>query len=271
MPYFTPKQFLSTATLPSLPDVAASLLSLLDQDEPDFVRVEYVIKKDPAIAAAVMRQANSARFGLVTKVSSIGNALQVIGSSNLRSIALGTSIAASMPACAAVDKRVVVKYCEVHASIASDIAYQAGGDRNMAWLAGFICRLGELLMCQVDPEAALLIEKSPIAPAQRWQRQHHHFGFAEGAVMAELASSWNFPDQVVSALAECANPMSSEYPFRKISGATHVAGIMADAICLGLPSTTVTAYLGVDVLDALSLSQESVVTNYCAHATISLE
>jgi HD-like signal output (HDOD) protein len=126
-------------------------------------------------------------------------------------------------------------------------------------------------MCQVDPQAALAIEKTPIAPAQRWQRQHDHFGFAEGAVMAELARNWNFPDLVVSALAESFNPMSNEYPFHEISGATHVAGIMADAICLGLPSTTVTTYIGLDVLDALSLSQEKVVLNYCAHATISLE
>ncbi len=273
---YTPKQFLANTVLPSLPEVATALVKLLDDpNDIDFVRVEFLIKKDPAIAAAVMRQANSARFGLSTKVSSIFNALHVIGSANLRSIALGTSIASSMPACAAIDKASVVKYCELHAAIASDIAHKirhkGGCDKNMAWLAGFICRLGELLICQVDPQASLAIEKLPHEPGGRWRRQVQHFRFAEGAVMSELARDWNFPEQVVSALAECANPMSNENPFREMSGVVHVAGIMADAICLGQPSSVVQSIVAPDVVEALSLNYDFLVTQYIEHAAIPLE
>jgi HD-like signal output (HDOD) protein len=272
MARFTPKQFLSTTSLPSLPEVAAALIRLLDDpNDVDFARVELLIKKDPAIAAAVMRQANSARFGLSTKVSSIFNALHVIGSANLRSIALGTSIAASMPACAAIDKATVVKYCELHAALASDLAYKARCDKNMAWLSGFICRLGELLMCQVDPNAALAIEEYPHAPGLRWRRQIQHFGFSEGAVMSELARAWNFPEQVVSALGECAQPMSNEYPFRELSGVTHVAGIMADAICLGQPTSTVHSLIAPDVMESLSMDYQTVIPLYAAHAATPLE
>ncbi len=51
-----------------------------------------IIEKDQALASTVLRVANSAFYGFLSKVTSLGHALVILGVDEVRSIALGFSV-----------------------------------------------------------------------------------------------------------------------------------------------------------------------------------
>jgi HD-like signal output (HDOD) protein len=100
-------------------------------------------------------------------------------------------------------------------------------DRQKAWLAGLMLRLGELIIGQAIPAAVAQIEARPSQPGERWEREKELAGFDEGEVTAELARRWNFPSDVVHALLFASDPLI-ERPMAPLAGILHLAGRLAD-------------------------------------------
>ena len=81
-------------TLFSLPDVALRLNELIDQPDTSTQDLVEVVQLDAAIAATVLRLANSAWYGLPSKVDTISRAITLIGQKALRDLVLSTSVIA---------------------------------------------------------------------------------------------------------------------------------------------------------------------------------
>ena len=69
----------SNEALPSIPKVIALLLNELDQDEPDLRKISQLINTDPILATRLLRLANSAQFQFANKISSVSEALALMG------------------------------------------------------------------------------------------------------------------------------------------------------------------------------------------------
>jgi HD-like signal output (HDOD) protein len=82
----------------------------------------------------------------------------------------------------------------------------------------------------------------------RWQREARLVGFTEGQITSELARRWNFPPQIVQALAQSADPVTP-HGFSRLAGVVHLAGLMAETDHNGpevidtLPPEVVTALM----------------------------
>ena len=78
--------------LPSLPAVVMELLQSMDDDNADSRQVATKLAHDQALAAKVLRVANSSFYGLQGKVDSIGDAIVVLGLHGLRSLAIAAAV-----------------------------------------------------------------------------------------------------------------------------------------------------------------------------------
>lgn len=78
--------------LPTLPDVALEANEVLKREDVSTSEVVKIIKKDPAIAASVIRYANSVIFADMGKISSIERATIRIGLNHIRNIILSSAI-----------------------------------------------------------------------------------------------------------------------------------------------------------------------------------
>ena len=65
--------------LPALPEVVQDLMDYLQRPEVDVGQVAYRIARDPALAAKLLRVANSSFYGLQRQVATIPDALTVLG------------------------------------------------------------------------------------------------------------------------------------------------------------------------------------------------
>lgn len=220
--------FFESVQLPTIPDLAQSLIKTLNDDDASIAEVSDLITRDPAISAKLLRLANSAQFGLPRGIGSIDDAIAMVGMSKVRTLALGACLSNTFPKVAGLDTHTFWKTCMASAGYAEWLARRLGVDVQMAWLTGMMVRLGELLIAQVDPANLQEIERLPMAPGARWERERRYIGFTEGELTAELARRWNFPMQMVQALKVSADPLV-EQAFSRLGALVHLAGLLADS------------------------------------------
>lgn len=241
--------FFESVKLPAMPEVAHALIKTLNDDDAGVADVSWLISKDPALSAKVLRMANSAEFSLPRSVSKVQDAVAALGMHRVSTVALGACLNDAFPAMPGLDRGEFAKNNVACASYARWLASQLDLDPQVAWLTGMMMRLGELLIGQADPSSIPKIEQLPRPPGARWQRELALVGFAEGQITAEMAQRWNFPPEMVQALERSAAPLG-EGEFSALGAVLHLSGLMADT-----PNATeeVIDALPADVIQALGL------------------
>lgn len=219
--------FFESVKLPSISDVAQSLIKSLHEPDVSIAEVGALIARDPAISAKLLRLANSAQFGLPRGVGTIEDAIAMVGMDRVRTLALGACMSGAFPATPGLDKTVFWQTSMACAGYAQWLAERLQINGQVAWLTGMMLRLGELLIAQAEPKTLQEIEKLPCIPGVRWQREKRLIGFTEGQITAELARRWNFPMQMVQALQRSADPMA-EQAFSRLGAILHLAGLLAE-------------------------------------------
>lgn len=247
--------FFQHIKLPTMPEVAHRLIRTLNEEDPSVSLVRDAIAQDPALTAKLLRLANSAKFGLPRQVSSVEDAIALAGMNQVRTLALSTCLTEAFPVTSGLDRDEFWHESLSCASYAGQIAHGLGAETQEAWLAGFMLRLGELLIGQTQPDALREIECLPHIPGGRWEREQRLVGFSEGQITAELARRWNFPVNIVRALELSADPLCAK-PFCRLAAIVHIAELLAEMNYAGTDGEEAIKHLPEDVLRALQIDQE---------------
>jgi putative nucleotidyltransferase with HDIG domain len=85
------KIILDTKTLPTLPNVISKLNSLSDNDKASVQEMAKIVSSDQVLSARILRLANSPSYGFY-RVSTISNAMILLGVNVVKSLALSSSI-----------------------------------------------------------------------------------------------------------------------------------------------------------------------------------
>ena len=241
--------FFANVQLPSMSEVAHELIRTLNSENPDVFEVSQIISRDPAQSARLLRLANSAQFGLPRGVSTLDEAIQMVGLGQVRALALSASLSDAFAPLPGLDLQAFWQHSMACAGYAQWLAGALDMDGQQAWLTGMMLRLGELLIGHANPQALTEIEHQPQPPGARWEREKRLIGFSEGQITAELARRWNFPMQITQALERAYDPLV-EQAFSRLGAVVNLAGLLADMP--GADALAVDA-LPHDVIDALGL------------------
>lgn len=244
--------FFATVKLPTISEVGQGLIRTLEDEDATVSAVRNLIAKDPALSAKLLRLANSAQFGLARSVSSLDEAVSLVGMSKVRTLALAACLGDAFPKLPGLNPADFWRGSMACAGQAQWLAGVVGADGPQAWLTGMMLRLGELLIGQADPVTLQEIEKLPQLPGVRWEREKRLVGHTEGQITGELARRWNFPKDIVYALRASADPLA-EKPFQRLAAIIHLAGILADAQTSG---ASVADSVPADVAQALMLEPQ---------------
>lgn len=238
--------FFQSVKLPVMPEVAHALIRTLNDPDVSMADVRAILAKDPTLTAKVLRAANSAGLGLRREVTSLDDAITMLGMSMVRTLALSACMNVAFPVVGGLDRTEFWRYSMACAGYAQWLAAHLNIDVQQAWLSGMMVRLGELLIGQNDPASLAEIEKLPNIPGNRWQREQQVLGFSETQITAELARCWHFPQAIVQGLDTASDPLAAE-PFCPLGAVVHLAGWLADmpfsepAIMDALPEAVVHA------------------------------
>jgi len=78
--------------LPTMPGIAIKILEVIRKDESSLEDIGDILSKDPPLSAKVLKVANSPLYGLPGKISSIPQAVKMLGTNAVKNLALSFSI-----------------------------------------------------------------------------------------------------------------------------------------------------------------------------------
>ena len=140
--------------LPAMPAVAMELLSSLSDDNTEVDALARRIAQDQAIAARVLRVANSPFYGLQTQVGSIRDAIVVLGFSSVRSLVLTATVVSGLPAgrCPGFSQEHFWRHGLAVGVAARSLAQALGRKADNLFIAGLLHDIGRLAMVVVAPD-----------------------------------------------------------------------------------------------------------------------
>lgn len=225
-----------TSELRALPDTTVRLLELLDDATVEAALVTSVIDKDPALTANLLKLCNSAYYGMRRQVGSVREAIVLLGNRTIVTLAFATSMGDILrgPLHAyGMGKEEMWRHALATGLAASRLA-EATGKRELrerAFTAGLMHDIGKLLL---DPPLARAVDRIPPAAAglELMEAERRILGFDHCEAGAALATAWNFPEMLVTAIFHHHRPGAAAENAELLIP-VHAANLVAGTLGLG--------------------------------------
>ncbi|MBZ0132569.1 MAG: HDOD domain-containing protein [Rhodocyclaceae bacterium] len=192
---------LRNISVPPCPDIIVELLREARNEDIDFIRISRLITGDVALAAAVMKSANSPFFALRRKVQSVQQAVAVLGLRNLLKIVYGIVLKQSLGGADAPQMARFWERSNYNAVVSAYLAGRLPGiSSDDAYTFGLFHDAGISILMQKFPDYRQTLAQAnaaPLAFASLEDERHHTNHVVVGAL---LARNWYLPEQVVWAV-----------------------------------------------------------------------
>ena len=238
--------------LPSLPRVVALALRELDDPDPDLRRIGVLLQQDLMLTARLLALANSARFNLRRGVTTVAEALPLLGLHELRDLLYAAALAGAFRDVGGMVLNDFWRYSLNSARLARRIA--TGTPLAVtAYSAGLMHAVGELVLHADAPQTmAELDARVPIYALDRAQAQVEVLGYSYADVGAAFARTWSLPRALVDAMEQHVKLIDSREPLAAVvhlaswRSRTNMVQPDAEPLFSGAP-TGVASGLGVDL------------------------
>lgn len=185
--------------LPSPPVIAIRILEAARDEHATSKTLSKIISSDPALAARILKFTNASACCPLVKIDSIDRAVTVLGTENLKNIALSFAIAKTHQGEQAgrFDFNRFWKRSLTSAVSSNLLAEKMGMDKGNSFVAGLLKDIGMLYMYLAKPEDYLDVFKEqmsnhlPLVASER-----AIFGFDHQEIGAAILEHWSFPDQI---------------------------------------------------------------------------
>jgi HD-like signal output (HDOD) protein len=200
--------FADSHLLPTVPKVVFDLIEILRDEDAAVGVVARRLELDQVLTARVLRQANSPYFGVRRKISSIQDAIQLLGFSSIRSLVVSSGLTGTFQKVEGVH---LPTFWAHSLRVASVARYLAGKtrrvDQSLAFTVGSMHAIGHLIMAgAMKEQMAALNATHPFDTMGRLDVEKQQWGYHHGDVSARLAARWEFAPEFVSALSGFADP-----------------------------------------------------------------
>lgn len=189
--------------LPALPDVVLKVLQSFEQEDPDIDRLANEIGHDQALAARVLRLANSPFYGLQTRVGTLHDAITVLGFRNVRAAVAGVAVTR----CFAhnhypdFDMAAFWMHCTAVAVASRTIARLSRQPEELAFTAGLVHDIGALALLTAFPaEMAAVLAYARQHDCNLREAERDVLGLDHAAVGDALLRHWHFPEAICLAV-----------------------------------------------------------------------
>ncbi len=218
--------------LPTLPTIAMQVLELAKKSEADIAEIARVISKDPALSGKILKTVNSSFYGRSQHVSTVSNALVILGLQSVKTLVLGFSLVTNLKGnkSEGFNHLAYWKRSICAATAARIIATRARlVQQEEAFLIALLMDIGMLVLDQVlGPRYGQLNvqgmshEDLPAAELAALEASHAEVG-------GWLVESWKLPPVLTAPIEFHHDPEKITDPsLRKLADAVWLAGRCAD-------------------------------------------
>ncbi|MCF7971734.1 MAG: GGDEF domain-containing protein [Methylococcaceae bacterium] len=194
-------------SLQVIPAVAIKLLRLTQDENTNIADLSLLIETEPALTAKVLRNVNSAAFALRNKITSIKRAVNILGFSAVRQLALNQLFYNKLidhKAKQQFDQLFFWQHCLFVASLSRAIASAfQHPDPDLIYTAGLMHDIGKIVLethGKVSYSDFILACKNDEQPTLLGE--HDFFGLNHAEMGYAFCQQWDIPEQI-SAIVYC--------------------------------------------------------------------
>jgi putative nucleotidyltransferase with HDIG domain len=185
-------------TLPTIPNVLRKLLVIIENPKVSLNEIGSFIANDPVLTSRVLKVVNSPIYGFPGRISSVNQALILLGLNVVKGMLLGVSVFEAM------QKTMVGLWehslgCAITARI---IAKKKGlSEPEEVSVAGLLHDIGKVVMGLKFPdEYKELMNEAETGEIFIFEAEKNHFNISHADAGAWIALKWNFPRSLVEVI-----------------------------------------------------------------------
>ena len=194
---------LQSDDLPTLPAVASKLLAIAGKEETTLTDIANLISKDMALAAKILKVANSAFYSFPQQISSINQAVSILGTNAVRSLVLSFSFLSMRKKKKNATAFDFKKFWEQ--SLAGAVAARLildqvpGSDTEETFISALLHNIGQLIFASTLPELyeQVLTRMAEEEGASESEIEKEIIGEEHSAVGFAVAEHWGFPEALL--------------------------------------------------------------------------
>jgi putative nucleotidyltransferase with HDIG domain len=220
----------SVRDLPSLPVIVIEVLNSFEQPDASLGLLAGKVAQDQALSAKVLRLSNSSFYGLSRKVTTIQQAITVLGFDSVRTLIAAAAVTDRFSGMGygSFDFRAFWRHAIATALCAKALARVLGLNQDYAFVSGLLHDIGKLVLVTGFPaeyEAATAYRTEH--DCYMLEAEHAVLGVDHAQVGRALAEHWKFPVPMQKALADHHAPDGDD---PGISHLVHIADAIVHAL-----------------------------------------
>ena len=207
------KRYISTiGDLPSVPALASEVMKLVENQNTTAEELRHVIDQDPAVAARILKVANSSLYGFSRAIETLSHAIALLGFRTVRNLVMAASLRQTFKHFGLTEKLLWE-----HATLAGIVALRLAShpkiahDPEEAFTAGLLHDLGKIAFNNSSREqygrvvARVYNDGLSFVAAER-----EEFGFDHAELGACVADKWRLAESLVTAIRDHHSPEALE-------------------------------------------------------------
>ena len=258
----------SVVDLPSLSEVAVRVARMADDPDVSADSVGRVVATDQALTARVLRMANSAYYGVARRVSTVPEAVMILGLRTIRTLTMAASIypmvSRGLPGYA-LGRGDLWRHSIGAALCAQALARRARPTSHVigpvvadeAFVAGLLHDIGKMALSihlkdhLGTTRQKALADNVPFVVAERAV-----LGFDHAQAGAAMSEKWNLPASLVQAIAFHHDPLRASHGNVGLACVTHLADAMCLILGVGVGGDGLLSTLHMEAAEALGLADD---------------
>jgi HD-like signal output (HDOD) protein len=256
------EKFRHLTNLPTLPEIATRLMTMVNDPRTSTSDVADIIGQDPSLSSKVLRLANSAFYGMPSKITTINHAVVLLGFKVITTIVLSITVFDMFPenkrSRELFDRRAFWLHSLCCGLVAKQLAMHVKRrflfDPEETFCAGLLHDIGKVVLEQylhVEFHAALKHARDHKLPMHLAEKKV--LGFTHADTAEWLTASWGLPAEILKPLARHHDPeLSGAAP--DSAGLCHAADWLCYTMGMVIDPAYETPVPEKSVMDALELT-----------------
>lgn len=201
---------LNVESFPCLPKSGVKIMTILNDSNSSISEIEKVFRYDPGLTANFLKLANSPYFGIPSKVSSVKQAIVLLGANRLKQIVLATSTSNVLgQALPGYDLKAgdLWRHSIAVSNAAVALAnYKKLSEPNDIFTPSLLHDVGKLVLGRFVEEHFEAIKKLVSNGMSLVVAENMVLGTDHAEIGAQILSQWSFPPDVVNSVRFHHNP-----------------------------------------------------------------
>ena len=238
--------------LPPLPELAVKMRTAMEDESTSAADIAALIRTEPAVAAALLRTANSAAFGGLKTISDLSQAISRLGMKRVQTLVTGLLAQGQFDGGSQSSRQAIEllwNHAIASATVARKLASREGYEAEVAFVAGLLHGIGRLIVVRAldhlskkDPELALTDE----ATRELVDGLQFELGF-------KTLTAWNLPEDICEA-ARAMDP-AAEPSTREIIPIVQAADLIAKKLSMHPEPDPDLNLMDQDAIDTMEISE----------------